>query len=226
MRLLLVEDQGKVARFIHRGLEEEGYAVDVASSGEDALAMAEVTPYDLVLLDLMLPGMDGLEVCRRLRRKRSRASILMLTARDSVEDRVTGLDVGADDYLAKPFAFAELLARIRALLRRHEEIRGEELVVSDLRLNPATHEVVRGDRRIELTSKEYQVLEYLMRRAGQVVTRTMILEGVWDYDFDPGSNVVDVYLRYLRRKIDDPCPVKLLETVRGTGYRLRRSHVS
>lgn len=226
MRLLLVEDQGKVARFIHRGLEEEGYAVDVAPSGEDAVAMAGVTPYDLVLLDLMLPGMDGLEVCRRLRRKRSRAPILMLTARDSVEDRVTGLDVGADDYLAKPFAFAELLARIRALLRRHEEIRGEELVVSDLRLNPATHEVVRGDRRIELTSKEYQVLEYLMRRAGQVVTRTMILEGVWDYDFDPGSNVVDVYLRYLRRKIDDPCPVKLLETVRGTGYRLRRSHVS
>lgn len=226
MRLLLVEDQGKVARFIHRGLEEEGYAVDVASTGEDALAMAAVAPYDLVVLDLMLPGIDGLEVCRRLRRQQCSAPILMLTARDTVEDRVTGLDVGADDYLVKPFAFAELLARLRSLLRRHEEIRGEELVVGDLRLTPATHEVVRGDRRIELTSKEYQILEYLMRRAGQVVTRTMLLEGVWDYDFDPGSNVVDVYIRYLRRKIDDPFPTKLLETIRGTGYRLRRVHVS
>jgi heavy metal response regulator len=226
MRLLLVEDQAKVARFIQRGLEEEHYAVDVATRGEDALVLLDVTPYDLVILDIMLPGMDGMQVCRELRRDGNSVPVLMLTARDSLEDKVSGLDVGADDYVTKPFAFPEFLARVRALLRRQEDVKTAEIKVNDLILNTATHEVARDGQPIELASKEYAVLEYLMRRAGQVVTRTMILEAVWDYDFDPGSNVVDVYIRYLRRKIDDPYPVKLLETIRGSGYRLRIPRVS
>jgi heavy metal response regulator len=221
MRLLLVEDEPKIAHFIKRGLEEEHYAVDVADSGEDALALADVTPYDLVVLDLMLPDMDGLDVCRRLRQRGMDVPVLMLTARGTLDDRVAGLDTGADDYLVKPFAFAELLARTRALLRRQEATKTAQLQVSDLTLDTATHEVTRAGKRVELSSKEYAVLEYLMRHAGMVVTRTMLLEGVWNYDFHPGSNVVDVYIRYLRRKIDDPFPVKLLETLRGSGYRLR-----
>jgi heavy metal response regulator len=225
MRLLLVEDQPKVARFIQRGLEEEHYAVDVASNGEDALALLDVTPYDLVVLDIMLPGVDGMHVCRELRRAGHSVPVLMLTARDSLEDRVTGLDTGADDYLTKPFAFPEFVARVRALLRRQEDVKTTEIQVGDLILDTATHEVTRAGRPVELASKEYAVLEYLIRRAGQVVTRTMILEAVWNYDFDPGSNVVDVYIRYLRRKIDDPHPVKLLETIRGSGYRLRAPRV-
>lgn len=225
MRLLVVEDQAKVARFIQRGLEEQQYAVDVATTGEDALAMLSVTPYDLVVLDVMLPGISGIETCRQLREQGHAVPVLMLTARTVLEDKVVGLDAGADDYLTKPFAFAEFLARIRALLRRQETVKTSQLRVADLVLDTATHEVSRGGEIIELASKEYAVLEYLMRRAGQVVTRTMILEAVWSYDFDPGSNVVDVYIRYLRRKLDDAHPVKLLETIRGTGYRLRTPRV-
>jgi DNA-binding response OmpR family regulator len=223
MRLFLVEDEPKIASFIKRGLEEEHYAVDVAEGGEDALALVDVTPYDLVVLDLMLPDMDGLDVTRRLRQRGQTVPVLMLTARGTLEDRVAGLDIGADDYLTKPFAFAELLARTRALLRRQETTKTARLQVGDLTLDTATHEVKRANKRIELSSKEYAVLEYLMRHAGQVVTRTMLLEAVWDYNFHPGSNVVDVYIRYLRRKLDDPFPVKLLETLRGSGYRLRAS---
>ncbi len=221
MRILLVEDQSKVAGFIRRGLEEERYAVDVAPNGEEALALIDVTPYDLVILDLMLPDIDGIEVCRRLRKREHRMPVLMLTARDELDDKVVGLDAGADDYLTKPFAFTEFLARTRALLRRQEIGKTATLQVADLVLDTATHEVTRAGQPVETTAKEYAVLEFLMRRTGQVVTRTMILEGVWDYDFDPGSNVVDVYIRYLRRKLDDPHPVKLLETIRGSGYRLR-----
>ena len=226
MRLLVVEDQAKVARFIQRGLEEQQYAVDVATTGEDALAMLSVTPYDLVVLDVMLPGISGIETCRQLRGQGHSVPVLMLTARTMLEDKVVGLDAGADDYLTKPFAFAEFLARIRALLRRQDTVKTSQLRVADLVLDTATHEVSRGGEIIELASKEYAVLEYLMRRADQVVTRTMILEAVWSYDFDPGSNVVDVYIRYLRRKLDDAHPVKLLETIRGTGYRLRTPRVS
>ncbi|MGI8826660.1 MAG: response regulator transcription factor [Chloroflexota bacterium] len=221
MRLLLIEDEPKIARFIKRGLEEEHHAVDVADNGEDGIALAGVTPYDLVILDLMLPDTDGVDVCRRLRQGGELVPVLMLTARGTLEDKVTGLDAGADDYLTKPFAFAELLARVRALLRRHEGAKTAQLHVADLTLDTATHDVRRADRRVELSNKEYAVLEYLMRHAGQVVTRTMLLEAVWDYDFHPGSNVVDVYIRYLRRKIDDPFPVKILATLRGSGYRLR-----
>ncbi len=226
MRLLLVEDHIKVARFIQRGLEEEHYAVDVAGGGEDALALLRVTPYDLVILDLMLPDISGVEVCRELRHRRSTVPVLMLTARDALEDKVEGLDVGADDYLTKPFAFPEFLARVRALLRRQEDVKTTRIEVGDLTIDTATHEVTRAGQSIELASKEYAVLEYLVRRAGQVITRTMILEAVWGYDFDPGSNVVDVYIRYLRRKLDDPYPIKLLETIRGSGYRLRVPRVS
>jgi len=226
MRLLLVEDHIKVARFIQRGLEEEHYAVDVAGGGEDALALLRVTPYDLVILDLMLPDISGVEVCRELRHRRSTVPVLMLTARDALEDKVAGLDVGADDYLTKPFAFPEFLARVRALLRRQEDVKTTRIEVGDLTIDTATHEVTRAGQSIELASKEYAVLEYLVRRAGQVITRTMILEAVWGYDFDPGSNVVDVYIRYLRRKLDDPYPLKLLETIRGSGYRLRVPRVS
>lgn len=221
MRLLVIEDQAKVASFIRRGLEEEHYAVDVTATGEDALALAAVAPYDLIILDLMLPDIDDLDVCRRLRAGHSPVPILMVTARDTLEDRVSGLDTGADDYLVKPFAFAEFLARIRALLRRQEDGKTARIQIADLVLDTATHEVERAGRRIELASKEYAVLEYLMRNAGRVLTRTMILEAVWDYDFDPGSNVVDVYVRYLRRKLDEPFAVKLLETVRGSGHWLR-----
>ncbi len=226
MRLLLVEDHIKVARFIQRGLEEEHYAVDLAGGGEDALALLRVTPYDLVILDLMLPDISGVEVCRELRHRRSTVPVLMLTARDALEDKVEGLDVGADDYLTKPFAFPEFLARVRALLRRQEDVKTTRIEVGDLTIDTATHEVTRAGQSIELASKEYAVLEYLVRRAGQVITRTMILEAVWGYDFDPGSNVVDVYIRYLRRKLDDPYPIKLLETIRGSGYRLRVPRVS
>jgi DNA-binding response OmpR family regulator len=226
MRLLLVEDQVKVARFIQRGLEEEHYAVDVAASGEDALALISVTSYDLVILDLMLPDMSGVDVCAQLRRTRHSVPILMLTARDTLEDKVMGLDAGADDYLTKPFAFPEFLARVRALLRREESVRSAIIEVDTLMVDTASHVVTRGGVPIELASKEYAVLEYLARRVGRVVTRSMILNAVWGYDFDPASNVVDVYISYLRRKIDDPYPVKLLETVRGTGYRLRAPRVS
>src|SRR5947209_16584417 len=226
MRLLLVEDQPKVAGFIRRGLEEEHYAVDIAAKGNDALDLVAVNTYDLIILDLMLPDISGFDVCQELRRDGVTVPVLMLTALDALDDKVAGLDSGADDYLTKPFAFPEFLARVRALLRRREDVKTSRIQVADLVLDTATHEVTRGGKAIELASKEYAVLEYLMRRAERVVTRTMMLEAVWGYDFDPGSNVVDVYIRYLRRKVDDPHPVKLLETIRGTGYRLRAPRVS
>jgi DNA-binding response OmpR family regulator len=221
MRILIVEDDAKIASYLKRGLEEQGYAVDAVGNGRDALDWTLAAPYDLVLLDVMLPEMSGLEVCRELRRRNVHVPVLMLTARDAIQDRVTGLDAGADDYLIKPFAMPELLARLRALTRRAEgRPRDTTLQVADLTLDTATHRVQRGDRAIELTAKEFAVLEYLMREAGRVLTRNMIAEHVWNFDDVNQSNVVDVYIRNLRRKIDDPSPLKLIQTVRGTGYRI------
>jgi heavy metal response regulator len=220
MRILLVEDERRIADFIRKGLSESGYAVDVASDGEEALDWPEVAQFDVIILDVMLPIRDGIEVCRELRRRRLQTPILMLTARDAIEDRVRGLDSGADDYLVKPFAFAELLARLRALARREPSVSGTRLQTSDLALDTATREVSRQDRPIALTSKEYALLEHLMRHPNQVLTRTMIAEHVWNYDFDNATNVIDVHIRNLRRKIDDPFPRKLIHTVRGAGYRL------
>ncbi len=221
MRILVAEDEHKLAAVVRRGLEEHGYAVDVAYDGEDALAMAEVEPYDLIVLDIMLPGIDGLTVCRRLRSERRNMPVLMLTARDTVDDRVAGLDAGADDYLVKPFAFRELLARVRALLRRDGLSRDPILRVGDLEVDTVSHEVRRNGRQIELTSKEYAMLEYFMRNPNRVLTRTQIAEHVWDYDFMSMSNVIDVYVRYLRRKLGDDQEPRLFRTVRGTGYQLR-----
>ena len=217
MRVLIVEDELRMASLIRRGLTNEGLAADVAVRGADALWMAEAHDYDAVLLDVMLPDVNGFEVCRRLRAAGVWAPVLMLTARDSVEDRVAGLDSGADDYLVKPFAFAELLARLRALARRAEGERPAVLVVGDLRLDPATREVWRGDAPIVLSSKEFALLEIFMRRPGQVLSRLDLIEHAWDFAYENSSNVVDVYIRRLRRKIGTDA----LETVRGAGYRLR-----
>ena len=206
---------------IRRGLTDEGLAADVAATGEDALWMTQAHDYDAVVLDVMLPGLDGFEACRRLRAGGVWAPVLMLTARDAVEDRVAGLDSGADDYLVKPFAFAELLARLRALTRRGDGERPAVLVARDLRLDPATHEVTRAGMPIELSPKEFALLETFMRRPGDVLSRLHILEHAWDFAYDNRSNVVDVYVRRLRRKIDEPFGRKSLETVRGVGYRLR-----
>jgi DNA-binding response OmpR family regulator len=221
MRILVVEDEHKLAAVIRRGLEEHGYAVDVAYDGDDALNMAEVEPYDLIVLDIMLPSIDGLTVCRRLRSGRRNMPVLMLTARDTVDDRVAGLDAGADDYLVKPFAFRELLARVRALLRRDGLSKDPVLRVGNVEVDTVTHEVRRDGRPVELTSKEYAMLEYFMRNPNRVLTRTQIAEHVWDYDFMSMSNVIDVYVRYLRRKLGDDQEPRLLRTVRGTGYQLR-----
>ena len=220
MRILVVEDEHKLAAVIRRGLEEHGYAVDVAYDGDDALAMAEIEPYDLIVLDIMLPGIDGLTVCRRLRSGRRNMPVLMLTARDTVDDRVAGLDAGADDYLVKPFAFRELLARVRALLRRDGLSKDPVLRLGNLEVDTVTHEVRRDGRPVELTSKEYAMLEYFMRNPNRVLTRTQIAEHVWDYDFPNVTNVIDVHVRALRRKLDDPYPGRLIQTVRGAGYRL------
>lgn len=220
MRILLVEDEHRIADFIRRGLSEQGYAVDVAHDGEEGLDWPNVADFDVIILDVMLPIRDGFDVCRRLRQRGLRTPILMLTAKDAIEDRVRGLDSGADDYLVKPFAFAELLARIRALARRQPSVLGPALQVADLVLDAATREVTRGSASIELTTKEYAILEYLMRHPNQVLTRTMIAEHVWNYDFDNASNVIDVHIRNLRRKIDDPDSAKLIQTVRGAGYRI------
>jgi heavy metal response regulator len=220
MRILLVEDEGRIADFIRKGLSECGYAVDVANDGEEALDWAGVAEFDIIVLDVMLPVRDGIEVCRILRQRGIHTPILMLTARDAVEDRVRGLDSGADDYLVKPFAFAELLARLRALARREPSVSGTRLQAGDLALDTATREVSRQGRSIALTSKEYALLEHLMRHPNQVLTRTMIAEHVWNYDFDNATNVIDVHIRNLRRKIDDPFPTKLIHTVRGAGYRI------
>src|SRR6478752_2262587 len=222
MRVLVVEDEIKMASLIRRGLRSEGLAADVAIKGEDALWMAGSTGYDAIVLDVMLPGIDGFETCRRLREDGIWSPVIMLTARDSVEDRVAGLDGGADDYLAKPFSFAELLARLRALARRGPVERPTVLEVGGLRLDPATRDVVRGSTPIQLTAKEFALLETFMRRAGEVLSRLHLLEHAWDFAYDNRSNIVDVYVRRLRRKIDEPFERSSLETVRGAGYRLRR----
>ena len=222
MRVLVVEDEVKMAALLRRGLVEEGLSADVARSGEDALWMAAATEYDAIVLDVMLPGTDGFEVCRRLREAGRWAPVLMLTARDAVEDRVQGLDAGADDYLTKPFSFAELLARLRALARRPPLERPAVVEVGDLRLDPATRQVWRDGAEIELSAKEFALLETFMRRPGEVLSRYQLLEHCWDYGYENRSNVVDVYVRYLREKVDRPFGRSSLETVRGAGYRLRR----
>ncbi len=221
MRILVVEDEKKVASFLKKGLEEEYYAVDCAYDGEEALYMVEASDYDLVILDIMLPKIDGLEVLKGVREKGLPLPVLMLTAKDSVEDVVKGLDAGGDDYLTKPFAFAELLARVRALIRRKEREPAGELRVGDLVLDPVSHTVSREGQEIDLTAKEYALLEYLMRHADRVVTRTMISEHVWDYHFDPMTNVIDVYVNHLRKKIDLNSSQGLIHTIRGVGYMLK-----
>jgi DNA-binding response OmpR family regulator len=225
MRVLVVEDERKISAYVKRGLEEQGYAVDAVFTGVEAIHWGEAADYDIIILDILLPEMDGISACRELRRRGIRSPILMLTARDSVDDRVAGLDAGADDYLVKPFAMRELLARLRALTRRSTEaVRTPVLQVADLTLNTLTHRVRRGERPIDLTAKEYAVLECLMREPERVLARTMIAEHVWNYDVFNQSNVVDVYIRNLRRKIDDPFELKLIHTVRGAGYRLSVEH--
>jgi two-component system, OmpR family, response regulator len=222
VRVLVVEDEKKLGELLGRGLREEGYAADVADRGEAALWMAQAVDYDAIVLDVMLPGLDGFDVCRRLRRDGVWTPVLMLTARDAVEDRVTGLDTGADDYLTKPFSLDELLARLRALTRRAPAERPTVLEVGDLRLDPAAHKAWRGDRELDLSAKEFALLEVFMRRAGVALTRIQLLDGAWDLAFESRSNVVDVYVRYLRQKIDRPFGTDSIETVRGVGYRLRK----
>jgi len=222
VRVLLVEDEIKLASLIRKGLREEALLADVAIKGEDALWMAEATPYDVIVLDVMLPGIDGFQTLRRLRASGIRTPVLMLTARDAVEDRITGLDTGADDYLAKPFDFGELLARLRALARRGPAEHGPVLRVGDLELDPARRGVRRGDVEISLSAKEFQLLEVFMRHPGEVLSRYQLLQGAWDMGYEHKSNVIDVYVRYLREKVDRPFGARSLETVRGMGYRLRR----
>jgi heavy metal response regulator len=223
MRLLVIEDEKKVASFIKKGLEEEHYAVDIAEDGETGLYMAEVNEYDLIVLDLMIPKIDGLEVLKRIRANKNNVPVLILTARDSVEDRVKGLDGGCDDYLTKPFAFIEFLARLRALLRREKVEKEPFLRIADLTLSLVTHKVTRNGQEIELTSKEYALLEYLMRNPEKVLTRAMIAEHVWDYHFDSLTNVIDVYVNYLRKKVDRDYEPKLIHTIRGVGYTMKKA---
>jgi two-component system, OmpR family, response regulator len=221
MRLLVVEDEVRLAELLARGLQEEGYAVDVAGRGEDALWMAAAVPYDAIVLDVMLPGLDGLATLRQLRERDVWSPVLFLTARDGLDDRIAGLDTGADDYLVKPFAFSELVARLRALTRRAPQERPTVLEVGDLRLDPALHRVWRGEDELDLSAKEYALLELFMRRPGQTLSRLQLLEGAWDISFESRSNLVDVYVRYLREKVDRPYDRESIETVRGVGYRLR-----
>jgi two-component system OmpR family response regulator len=221
MRLLVVEDEPKLAALVARGLREEGYAVDVAERGEDALWMAHAAPYDAILLDVMLPGTNGFDVCRRLRSEAVWSPILMLTARDAVGDRITGLDAGADDYLPKPFAFDELLARVRELVRRAPTERPTVLTVGSLRLDPAAHRAWRDDHVLDLSPKELALLETFMRSPGRVLSRDQLLDSAWDIAFERRSNIVDVYVRYLRDKIDRPFGRASIDTIRGVGYRLR-----
>ena len=222
MRILVIEDEKKVANFIKKGLEEEHYAVDTAYDGENGLYMAGVNEYDLIVLDLMIPKIDGLEVLRRIRDTKNSVPIMVLTAKDTVEDIVKGLDTGCDDYLTKPFEFIEFLARIRALLRREKKEKEPLLKIADLTLSLVSHKVIRGGKEIELTSKEYALLEYFMRNPEKVLTRTMISEHVWDYHFDSITNVIDVYVNYLRKKIDKDFDVKLIHTIRGVGYIMKK----
>jgi len=221
MRFLVVEDEPKMAALVARALREEGHAADVAGHGEDALWMAGAAPYDAIVLDLMLPGLDGIEVLKGLRGRGVWTPVLLLTARDAVVDRVAGLDAGADDYLTKPFSFAELLARLRAIVRRGPVERPATLAVGDLRLDPASHRTFRGDAELDLSQREFALLEIFMRNPGRTLTRGQLLDGAWDMSFESRSNVVDVYVRYLREKIDRPFGRQSLETVRGVGYRLR-----
>lgn len=221
MRVLIIEDDEKTASFVGKALRAEGFAVDVCHDGEDGLHLAETTPYDALVLDIMLPGRDGLSVLRQLRDRGSSLPILLLSARGEVRERVDGLNAGADDYLPKPFALAELVARVRAMGRRGSESRAAVLEAADLRVDTITGEVRRGGTSIELTAREYRLLEFLLRSTGHVCGRMSILEKVWDYDFDPGTNLVDVYVRRLREKVDAPFEVKLIHTVRGVGYVLR-----
>ncbi|PLX97331.1 MAG: DNA-binding response regulator [Desulfuromonas sp.] len=223
MRILVVEDEKKVAGFIKRGLEEEGFNVDVAYDGEEGVSMAINSTYDLILMDVMLPKKDGISAVRELREQQLSTPVLCLTAKDGVQDIVNGLDSGSDDYLTKPFAFAELVARIKALIRRGSQDRGAELHFADLRLDPVGHKVWRSNKEIDLTAKEYALLEYFMRNPNQVLTRTMIAEHVWDYTFDSFTNIIDVYVNYLRKKIDRNFDRKLLHTVRGVGYVMKES---
>lgn len=225
MRVLLVEDEKRVSNFVSRGLSEEGFAVDVASEGKEALLKAEINPYDLIILDVMIPELDGISVCRELRKKKHQAPILMLTAKGSVKDKVLGLNSGADDYLTKPFEFEELLARSRALLRRKTDVTGTLLQVADLTLDQLTKEVKRAGKKIELTAKEYALLQYLMQHADQVVSRTTLSERVWNESFDSFTNVIDVYINYLRKKIDEGHKIRLIHTLRGQGYVLKSKDV-
>ena len=220
MRILVVEDEPAIAAFIADGLRKAGYGVDLANDGADALHWVAITTYDLIILDVMLPGMDGLSICEAMRGRGIVTPVLMLTARDAIEDRVAGLDSGADDYLVKPFAFAELLARIRALLRREPALLGTVLHLADLSLDTRSHEVYRNGEAIALTTKEYRLLELLMRHPNQTITREAIAEHIWNYEFDNITNLIDVHIHALRRKLDDPYLTKLLHTVRGVGYRL------
>ena len=220
MRVLIAEDDPGVQRFVVKGLKEQAYAVDAVATGAEALELAEINSYDLIILDVMLPGLNGFEICRRLREAGLKIPVLMLTARDGVEDRIAGLDHGADDYLTKPFEFRELLARMRALLRRPAELKPAQLSVANLTLDTAAQAASRADRRISLTHKEYALLEYLVRNAGRVVGRAEIAEHVWDEHFDPFSNLIEVYVNRLRRKIDGPKDIPLLHTRRGAGYML------
>jgi heavy metal response regulator len=221
VRILVVEDEKKVASFIKKGLEEEGYAVDVAADGEEGLALALTCVHDLIILDIRLPKMDGLRMLQALRHDRVTAPVLLLTVRATIEDKVLGLDAGADDYLTKPFAFQELVARVRALLRRRTEGEPTVLRIGDLALDPARRTVTRGDEKIDLTPREFALLDYFMRNPGRVLTRTMIAEHVWDYSFDTSTNVIDVYVNYLRKKVDAGREPKLLHTIRGVGYVLK-----
>jgi two-component system OmpR family response regulator len=222
MHVLIVEDEVKMAALIRRGLKEDGLTVDVAGTGEEALGMVRASVYDAIVLDVILPGIDGFETCRRMRVEGVWAPVLMLTARGALEDRISGLDGGADDYLTKPFSFAELLARLRALARRGQAERPAVVEVGDLRLDPATRQVWRGEAEIELSAKEFTLLEVFMHNPGHVLTRTQLLEHAWEYDYEHRSNVIEVYIRYLRQKIDQRFGVKSLETIRGAGYRLRK----
>jgi two-component system copper resistance phosphate regulon response regulator CusR len=226
MRVLLVEDDPRIARFVSQGLREQTYAVDVTADGEDALYKAAINDYDAVILDVMIPGRDGFEVCRELRAGGSNVPVIMLTARDSIQDRIAGLDTGADDYLTKPFEVAELLARLRALLRRGHIVQPDALIIADLRIDTCAHRVTRGGRLIELTAKEYALLEYLAREQGRVLSRAEIAEHVWDENFDHFSNLIDVNINRLRRKIDAPSLTPLIHTRRGEGYMLAATYNS
>ncbi len=224
MRILLVEDDKRISNFVKRGLQEEGFAVDVSENGELALAQVQINPYDLVVLDVMMPEKDGMTVCREMRKQKIDVPILMLTAKSALKDKVLGLNSGADDYLLKPFEFEELLARVRALLRRKTDKTATLLKVGDLSLDQLTHEVKRASKKIDLTTKEYALLQYLMLHTNQVVTRTMLSEHVWNEHFDSMTNVIDVYINYLRQKIDDGFKYPLIHTLRGTGYVLKEKN--